>query len=262
MTSLFEAAVRLVRVLVPANGALLVLAESYFDETNTHGSGDRLCIGGYVFLKDAAEKQAMEWAALLERWKLPYFHMVECAHNTKKFSHLSADECDQAARQAIAIIKDTASAGITMTVDVAEYDAIIPPYSFFGGAYDSCARDVISGVADWIDRSKFDGTMLYFFEDGVESSGNAGFSIATMMQDPETRAEARYGGHSFVPKVQSPGVQAADILAWHAGQDCKRAMKGKPRRKDFESLCEIPHSVVHINRRILEEKAAVIPATP
>jgi len=39
-----------------------VLAESYFDETNTHNSAERLCVGGYVFHKESAERQAIPCA--------------------------------------------------------------------------------------------------------------------------------------------------------------------------------------------------------
>src|SRR5437879_1111260 len=103
-----------------------MFAESYFDETNTHKGSERLCVGGYVFHKEAAEQQAIRWAGLLDKWKLPYFHMVDCAHNTGVFDHLSATECDMAAREAIQIIKETASIGIFITVLESEYLEIIP----------------------------------------------------------------------------------------------------------------------------------------
>lgn len=260
MIANLEAALRLIRVVVPADGSLLVLAESYFDETNTHQTSERLCVGGYIFLREKAELQAVEWAKLLDKWKLPFFHMVDCAHNAEDFEHLSAAECDLAAREAIRIIKETASAGVCVTVNQAEYDEIVPALEFFGGAYESCARDILTGVSDWIAREAFSGEMHYFFEEGAEGDAKASWSILTMMRDPDIRKEARYAGHSFVPKVRSPGVQAADILAWHAGQDCKRTREGRPMRKDFASLCEIPHRVIHINRAMLLEKARIIEA--
>ena len=58
--------------------------------------------------------------------------------------------------------------------------------------------------------------------------------------------------------MRSPGVQAADILAWHAGQDCKRSLRGERMRRDFQSLNEIPHRVVHYTRKMLEEAADTI----
>lgn len=253
-----EAALRLIRVVLPDGGCLLVLAESYFDETNTHGGSERLCVGGYVFHKEAAERQAIRWAALLDRWKLPYFHMVDCAHNTGVFGHLDKVECDLAAREAIQIIKETASTGIFVTVLESEYLEIVPQMRFFGGAYDSCARDVIAGVSAWIKSTGFKGPMHYYFEEGTKTENNTSYCILQMMQDPEMRQETHYEGHSFVPKIRSPGVQAADILAWHAGQDCKRAFRGDPIRKDFASLTEIPHRCVHLNRQMLQTWAGII----
>jgi hypothetical protein len=253
-----ETALRLIRVVLPAGGCLIVLAESYFDETNTHKGAERLCVGGYVFQKEAAERQAIRWAELLTKWKLPYFRMVDCAHNTGVFAHLDKTECDLAAREAIQIIKETASTGIAITVLETEYLEIVPQMKFFGSAYDALARDVIAGVSAWINATGFKGAMHYFFEEGTETENNASYCIVQMMRDPEVRQETRYEGHSFVPKIRSPGVQAADILAWHAGQDCKRALRGDPIRKDFASLTEIPHRVFHFNRERLQELAGIV----
>lgn len=235
-----------------------MIAESYFDETNTHRGDQHLCVGGYVFYKEAAEKQASRWAGLLTKWNLPFFHIVECAHNVGVFKHLTANECDLAAREAIQIIKETASVGICITVLESEYQEIMPPLKFIGSAYDTCARDAIAGVASWIASSNFVGPMYYYFEEGTHTENNASYRIKEMMKEPDIRREAHYAGHNFVPKMRSPGIQAADILAWHAGQDCKRALRGERSRKDFNSLCEITHKVLHLDRRKLEERASLI----
>ena len=135
---------------------------------------------------------------------------------------------------------------------------IMPQFKSFGSAYDACARDVFTGVSAWIQETGFKGEMHYYFEEGTETESNASYCIMRMMKDAELRQVSCYGGHSFVPKVRAPGIQAADILAWHAGQDCKRALRGDPVRKDFASLCKIPHRVVHITRAMLQERAHLI----
>ena len=237
----------------------VVLAESYFDESNTHKGDDRLCVAGYVFLKDKAEEQAQRWANLLTKWELPYFHMVDCAHNVGVFEHLDKKECDLAAREAIQIIKDTASTGVYVTILESEYQEIVPQITGIGGAYDHLARDVITGVSKWIERNNFEGLMHYFFEAGTDTESHASWCIKDMMMSvPEIKKEACYAGHSFVEKILSPGAQAADLLAWHAGQDCKRALRGDPIRKDFASLTEIPHTGHHYTRQKLQEIADII----
>lgn len=246
------------RVGVPNSGCLVVLAESYFDETNTHKGAERLCVAGYVFYKANAEQQAVRWAGLIDKWGIPYFHMVDCAHNTGVFAHLSEHDCDLAAREAIQIIKETAATGVCVTVLESDYLEIVPQLKFYGSAYDACARDVITGVSSWIDDTGFKGSMYYYFEAGTDTESKASWSILQMMKEPEMNKWACYAAHSFVRKICSPGVQAADILAWHAGQDCKRALSGKPMRKDFASLCDLPHRVVHINRKMLEEVRDII----
>src|SRR3990167_10193799 len=182
-----EAALRLIRVVLPSGGGLLVLAGSYFDETNTHKGKERLCVAGYIFLKDAAEHQTIRWAALLDKWKLPYFHMVDCAHNTGVFAHLDATECDLAAREAIQIIKETASTGVCITVLESDYVELVPQVKFFGSAYDSCARDIITGVSSWIGRTNFKGHMHYTFEEGTDTGSHASWGIVQMMKEPEIR---------------------------------------------------------------------------
>ena len=72
---------------LPAHAPL----NSHFDETNTHKGAERLCVAGYVFHKDKAEQQAIRWASLVDKWRVPYFHMVDCAHNTGVFGHLTKD---------------------------------------------------------------------------------------------------------------------------------------------------------------------------
>lgn len=249
---------RYIRVATPKNRYLLVLAESFFDETNSHRSDDRFCLAGYVFMKDAAEEQVERWRSMLQKWGLPYFHMVDCAHNIGVFDRLTKEECDLTAREAIQIIKDTASTGVYVTVLESDYLEIIPQHKFFGSAYDACARNVIAGVSSWIDMSNFKGSMHYYFEAGTDTENNASYCISEMMTDPDMKREACYAGHSFVTKDCSPGAQAADILAWHAGQDCKRALRGDPIRKDFASLTEIPHGGIHLTREKLHEQALII----
>jgi hypothetical protein len=229
----------------------LALAESYFDETNTNSARERLCIAGYVFEKENAKEQAARWQEMLEKWGLPYFHMVDCAHHADVYAHLSKKECDLAARDAIQIIKETASIGVGITVLESEFKEIIPNIRSYGRAYDACTRHVIAGVSKWINSRKFEGSMHYFFESGVSSESNASYCIAEMMNSPEIRKESRYSGHTFIKKTESAGIQAADVLAWHAGQDCKRALRGDPIRKDFQSLLDIPHDIFHLEREIL-----------
>lgn len=233
----------------------MTLAEAYFDESNTHVTNQRLCVAGYIFEKDNALTQGKLWHSMLDCWRLPHFHMVDCAHNSGVFSHLPRQECDLAAREAIKIIKETASTGVGISILESDFKEIIPNLKFYGSAYDACARYVIGGVAHWVEQSKFDGYMHYFFESGVATEKNAGHCILDMMRDDDIRNESHYSGHTFGKKSDHLGLQAADILAWHVGTDCRRAINGEPIRKDFQSLLEIPHEVLHISREMLEKIA-------
>jgi len=60
-----------------------------------------MCVAGYVFERDNAALISAEWHAMLARYKLPYFHMCDCAPCGDIYRHLTMPECDAAAREAM-----------------------------------------------------------------------------------------------------------------------------------------------------------------
>ncbi|MBN8912615.1 MAG: DUF3800 domain-containing protein [Rhizobiales bacterium] len=217
----------------------MVLAECYLDETQTSGERSVFAVAGLVFRnKEAAIRQAVEWSVLLGKWSLPYFHMTDCALGQGVFKNLSDTDKDTAAREAIAIIRATASAYIYVTVEVSRLAEDASILSFLGGPYEWCAISVLPSVAGWCEKNPDVKEVAYFFESGAKGQANASYRIAEMLEVDDFKAQCRYSGMSFVEKVKSAGAQAADIIAWHAGKDAKRAFAGEERRRDFAALIE------------------------
>ena len=169
------------------------------------------------------------------RWKkLPYFHMVDCAHGNGPFKNLTKDERIVVATRMIEIIKSYAFQGIAVTVNAAEFDAVMLRYpaikDVYKTAYAFCAHTILAGVSAWIGANPRVAHMAYFFEAGHESAPQADYIMHQMFQQPPLRAEFRYVGHEFVEKKESAAVQAADLLAWQWFTDKRHQMEGRPRQ--------------------------------
>jgi hypothetical protein len=213
----------------------MAFAECYLDETETVGDRPLFAIAGALFRGDGVTRLNNEWLAMLGKWSLPYFHMTDCANHQGIFSHLSAEETDLAARQAILIIRETVSAFVYASVELSHHKEVVAE-AF--GPYEWCAMSILPNVAKWCDRNPDVDSIHYYFEDGAKGKSNARECIVEMLEVEDFKLQCRYSGLSFVPKQKYPCVQAADMLAWHTGKDSKKAFAGAPRRKDFAALIE------------------------
>src|SRR4051812_16718124 len=84
---------RLLTVVLPLGGAAAVIHEGYFDESGDIEKDERIfCISGYYIESSRAKELDTSWQCLLDRYNLPYFHMVDCAHGNEPFDKLSKDE--------------------------------------------------------------------------------------------------------------------------------------------------------------------------
>jgi hypothetical protein len=235
----------------------MTFAEGYFDETETSGPRSVFAVAGILFRKEAAIRHASAWRGMLDKWSLPYFHMTDCALGERVFKEMSAPDRDTAAREAIAIIRNTASAYVYATVEVSTLSDEARILTFLGGPYEWCALSILPSVARWCERNPDVNAVAYFFESGAKGQANAAYRIAEMLEVDDFKAQCRYAGMAFVEKEKSPGVQAADIVAWHAGKDAKRAFAGEPRRKDFAALVEgIPAHGGHWSTAMLRATAS------
>lgn len=231
-------AIRVINVVVPPRGWVMSLAECYLDETEAGGERPVLAVAGLAFRKDDAIRQSQAWEEMLSKWGLPFFHMTDCATKSGVFKHLSANECDIAAREAIGIIRDTVSAYVRVSVELSAFAEELKIIAHLGGAYEWCAISALPAISRWCDASNDVSKVHYFFEGGAVAQANASYRISEMVSDPMIREGCKYSGMSFVEKASSPGVQAADIVAWHCGKDAKRAFAGQPMRNDLVALIQ------------------------
>ena len=246
-------------VLLPCGGYAMIEAQAYFDESGSHDGAPILCVAGYIFRKSEAIKLSHEWRKVLRWKKLPYFHMVECAHGNGPFANLTKDERIAVQTKLIEAIKRHASQGVAITVDPTEYATFSKRFPFKRGLYDSayafCAQVIMAGVSVFIERNPQIGKMAYFFEAGHSSAPQADEIMRTMLAQPAVKHQFRYAAHAFVEKRDAPQIQAADLLAWQWYTDRRHTAEGRPRRKDCASLLQLHHNAVHIDSKELDRIA-------
>jgi len=227
---------------------------AFFDESGSHKGAPVLCVAGYAFEKRAARMLARDWNGILTRFRLPFFHMVDCAHGNEDFSTLTKKQRIEVATAVIGIVKKYAAHGFAVSVDTQAFGDVMPSWGPTQSPYAFCARCVIDEMGRWFFKVGFRGKSAYFFEAGHESRSEAEKIITAVLTNPLWKvSDVHYGysPHSFISKRDSAAVQAADLLAWQWTTDIRHRLNGRPRRKDFESLLQAPLRGTHFDRERL-----------
>ena len=167
-------------------------AECYLDETETTGPRRYFAVAGIIFKEDAAVQHANCWKKMLSDWSLPYFHMSECVHRVGVFARLDRSECDLAARKAIQIIRQHASAFIYVTIELSTFEVEEDVLRHFGGPYEFCALSVMPAVSMWCAKNTDVTEVRYFFESGATGQSNASVRIAEMIAVDSHREQCRF----------------------------------------------------------------------
>jgi hypothetical protein len=246
-----EAFIGVIDALLEHGGYVVQIVHAYFDESGSHTGSSVLCVAGYAFQKREARLLAKDWATVLRRYNLPFFHMVDCAHGNEHFAALSRQQRIKVATSLIELVKRRAAQGFAVSVDVAAYQELMPSWAPTSSPYAFCARCVIDEIGRWFFQTGFRGKSAYFFEAGHESRSEAEQVVGSVLTNPLSKfRDVHYGyvAHSFILKKESAGVQAADLLAWQWATDVKHRLANRPRRKDFESLASLPICGAHFDR--------------
>lgn len=238
-------------------------AFAYFDESGTDAKSTVLCVAGYIFLEENVSPFEVEWKAMLEKYGLPFFHMVDCAHGRGAFRMLTPEQRIEAQKEAIELTKKYASKGIALSIDKAAFPKIgagIPrlwttPYTFLCG-------QVLYGVRDWAQETGFYGEIEYVFESGADGEVKAVEETTNaLLTSIETRQIFRYGKHVRAKKTEAVQLQSADLLAWHWFTHNRRNQEGKGKRADFKNLIGLAIDPHHYDAEAINYWQAVWSAT-
>lgn len=228
---------RLLEVLNPHGGAVVVMFEGYFDESGDFEAVPKVfCISGYFMRQEDAKALDSAWQQVLDEYELPYFHMVDCAHGNPPFEKLKEEgRCVEAEKRFIDLIKKYTLEGFSVVANGDHFD----PTPEDPDIYSTCVSACLSALDVFLKSHRIDGQIAYFFESGHKNKGRAYSHVA---------AQINKSGASltFADKKQIRLLQAADLLAWQTTKYVKdRLSRKRPPRKDFMSLMEHPHVVMH-----------------
>lgn len=212
------------------------MINAYFDESSEGKAyTGLLSVSGYALDMAGVDGLIPEWRAMLEKYRLPYFHMTECNACDGIFAHLSEDACDLCAREAIRIARLHTLHGHSFVLDQDEYREILQDRGFDVDPYTFMVWGTFIHVNRWVHENRPDEKISLFFESGYETQPKANELLRVVTQD-QWRGKNHVISYSFVRKEDSEPAQAADLIAWNVRKGFGAWRDGKPIRGDTMAL--------------------------
>ena len=210
------------RLFVPVTTIEL---KAFVDESGTHGSGLTVMAGWLGYAKRWAEFEP-KWKSILIRHGLPYIHAIDLKQRKKAFK----DKLKWPFPRRLALAKelgqlteDHTLCSLSVILGSSDYDA-----AYIGGdkdlrkhrsaidsKYGVCARVYLSMLAELAERyAGLDAQVTVIFEAGAKGQNAIQTIFDDMYDVAPDRARFINPTIGFALKDQSPGVQAADCLAY------------------------------------------------
>jgi Protein of unknown function (DUF3800) len=200
--------------------------KAYIDESGTHGSSPITVMSGFIGYADRWDSFDAHWRQILTLHSLDYVHAKELRQGTGQFKdkrrwNLAARK-NFAAHVAV-IPQRFARFSISVILTNADYDRV-----YIGGdrklrrhrhpvdsKYGTCCRVFMSLVARFVEKYEADDKQVHLvFEAGHRNSGAAETILAEMYDVAPDLARFISPQITYALKLRSPGVQAADLLAY------------------------------------------------
>lgn len=179
------------------------------------------------------------WKRVLAKYRLPYFHMVDCAHGNGVFAELPKAKRDNAARAMFGLIEKYVTWGIAFACPPRRHvkgEELEDSYAF---SLRNCCLMISAIMETEIPGESFS----LVFEDGHDSAADG---VRAMQRFQKQNAFPKLSSFSFVKKTDNVLLQAADILAWQLAKNIKdKAFSERKPRKDFERLFANKHTVIY-----------------
>jgi hypothetical protein len=213
-------------------GTAVLLHHVYLDESGTHEGSPVMAVAGYVFKSVQAHRFSREWGRALERFKLPYAHMTDCATGNGAYKDMSLEDRIQTEKTLIPLIRNRSAVGFSIAVRPGYYEEKMRGHIFPVSPYSFCLITCVHAISQWAYQNGAD-KVSYFFEAGHRHQNEAN----TIMGHIHGSSAFGYVSHAFIDKKFALPLQAADMLAWQSAHFLKRRGEGhKPMRKDFKAL--------------------------
>jgi hypothetical protein len=158
-----------------------------------------------------------EWRRFLKTEKLEYFRMAEHAHSSRQFKGASEEKRLRCIKKAHAIIKTQTEKGLAATVDKKAFAEVIPARTF-GTVFKFAVFTCLIGLAKWMEEAKLSGPVACVLDRG-DRHGPEIEELKRRIKEYPRLVERFAGGEwRFSNKVDAPGIQAADTLAYEVNK--------------------------------------------
>jgi hypothetical protein len=199
--------------------------KAFIDESGTHGSGLTV-MAGWLGHADRWVEFDKRWRSVLIQRGLPYIHAIDLKQGRRAFK----DKTRWPLPRRIALVvelgklaEDHALCSLSVLLSSADYEAV-----YIGGdkdfrkhrsaadsKYGVCARVYLSMLSELVERyAGPDGQVTVVFEAGAKGQNAIQTILADMYDVAPDRARFINPTKGFARKALSPGVQAADCLAY------------------------------------------------
>jgi Protein of unknown function (DUF3800) len=199
--------------------------KAFVDESGTHDSNLTVMAGCVGYAERWAEFEA-KWKLMLLRHGLPYIHAIDVRHGRKAFKDKIKWPPPRrlaVAQEAGRLVESYALFSLSVFLKRADYDAL-----YIGGdkslrkhraaidsKYGVCARVFMSMLAEFVERyGGPDAQATIVLEAGAKNQGAVQAILSDMYDIAPDRARFLSPNVVYALKPQSPGVQAADCLAY------------------------------------------------
>lgn len=225
--------------------AIPVLIEAFVDESGTGPSDLAHCLAGYIVKPDRGLKMARKWKAVLDRYGIPFFHMTDCAayQRCEPYKSLGREKCIALASELIWLIKAHCMEGFALCFSPKFYMLYNDGVVNVQNAYTHSVHMVHLHIQAVLQhRCLLGHEVSYTFEAGHRDQKYTRLVLDRLIDEQEAKGTFAY---KFQKKPDAVLLQAADILAWHCNTYIKRKTQGLQIRKDFHSMLDVPHKIIH-----------------
>jgi hypothetical protein len=200
--------------------------KAFIDESGTHGAGLTTVMAGWLGYADRWVDFDRQWRSRCLRDGLPYIHAIDLKHGRRVFK----DKIKWPFPRRLTLAKELGElteqatiCSLSVILKKSDYDAV-----YIGGdkklrkhrdavesKYGICARCFLSILAELAERyGGSDAQVTAIFEAGAKGQNVVQTILADMYDVAPDRACFINPTIGFALKEQSPGVQAADCLAY------------------------------------------------
>jgi hypothetical protein len=211
----------------------------YGDESYSHPPAPLVyTIAGYISDVHRWENFEREWAKVLKREGIEFFHMKDFAQKKGIYETWDDKKRIKFLRTLQYIIKSNTEKDFAVSVVVADYDTLIPPNTNlrtgFGEPHVFAVIGCMKDIHVWQARQGINKPIHYVFEKGSRHDSMVK-RVFEALDSEHIEFYRAAGGVSFWGKDMSP-LQAADMLAYENRLEMCRQVNPVNRPKTRESL--------------------------